>query len=374
MITRRGGTIARSLAVSAALLALAACGGEPEAEAAAPTAVSVGTENIVVVEPDRIQAGPLISGSLEAEEQAAIRAEVGGAVLEVYAEEGEAVRRGERLARIEDTEVRDAYLSAQTAIRSAENALEVAQRDAERSQTLADAGAIAGRDLELARTQLSNAQAQSAQAQAQFAAARERLDATRVASPITGIVSQRATNAGDIVTPGAALFTVIDPGSMELRASVPSQALSELRVGTPVEFEVRGYPGRTFTGEIERIAPAVDPATGQVPIFVSIPNTGGTLVSGLFAEGRVATEERTGLIVPLSAVDTESPTPTVMRVRGGQAEEVPVELGLADPRTERVEIVSGITPGDTLLAGAARLITPGTPVRIGSAAPAAASR
>lgn len=355
-----------------AIALLAGCGGDEEAEAAAPVPVTVGAESVLLLRPDEIQTGPLLSGSLQADEQATIRAEVGGAVLDVSAEEGQRVRRGELLARIEDVAVSDAYQSARTATQTAQSASEIARRDLERARTLAEAGAVPTRNVETARVQLANAQAQLSAAQAQTASARDRLEATRVTAPFAGVVSRRAVNAGDVVAPGAELFTVIDPGSMELQASVPSSDLAALRVGTPVEFEVRGYPGQTFTGRIDRIAPAADPVTGQVPIFVSIPNRGGTLISGLFAQGRVTAETQTGLVVPAAAVDTDGPAPVVVRIRGGRAERVPVQLGIRDPRTERVQILSGVAAGDTLLFGAAREVTPGTPVRVGSAAPAAA--
>ena len=138
-------------------------------------------------------------------------------------------------------------------------------------------------------------------------------------------------NAGDIVTPGAELFTVVDPSSMRLEASVPSESLSELRVGAPVEFQVRGYE-QAFDGRLERIAPQTDAATRQLPIYVAIPNTGGRLVGGLFAEGRVVTQSATGLVVPVNAVNTTGPTPWVLRVVDGRAERVDVTLGLRDPQ------------------------------------------
>ena len=85
------------------------------------------------------------------------------------------------------------------------------------------------------------------------------------------------------------MFRIIDPSSMRLEASVPSEDLSILRVGANVDFTVRGYD-RSFTGRIERIAPQADPTTRQVPIYVAIPNPGGRLVAGLFAEGRVVSQ------------------------------------------------------------------------------------
>jgi hypothetical protein len=101
-----------------------------------------------------------------------------------------------------------------------------------------------------------------------------------------------------------------------------------------------------------------------VPIYVSIPNAGGRLVAGLYAEGRVVSEMAEGVVVPATAVNTTGEAPWVLRVTDGIAERVPVSLGLRDPRTERVQVASGIEAGDTLLRGAAQGITPGTPVTL----------
>jgi RND family efflux transporter MFP subunit len=158
---------------------------------------------------------------------------------------------------------------------------------------------------------------------------------------------------------------------MRLEASVPSEALGALRVGQPVQFRVRGYPDQPFDGRIERISPVADPGTRLVPIFVTIPNTKGRLVGGLFAEGRVTSETRNALVVPSTAVDVTGARPWVLRVKNGKAERVEVGLGVRDDRTERVEITQGVGAGDVLLMGAAQTVTPGTPVRVaGNSAPA----
>jgi RND family efflux transporter MFP subunit len=151
---------------------------------------------------------------------------------------------------------------------------------------------------------------------------------------------------------------------MRLEASVPSEQIGGLRPGATVNFTVRGYEGQTFTGKIERISPAADPATRQVPIFVSIPNAGGRLIAGLYAEGRVETEVKRSLTVPGNAVDLTSGSPVVTRVRDGKAERVNVTTGIRDQDTERIEVLKGLDEGDVLLTGAARGVTPGTPVTI----------
>ena len=153
---------------------------------------------------------------------------------------------------------------------------------------------------------------------------------------------------------------------MQLEASVPSEDLAALKVGAVVDFNVRGYE-QTFHGKIERIAPQADPTTRQVRIYVTIPNVGGRLVAGLFAEGRVVNQAATGLILPQSALNLDANEAWVLRVADGKTERVPVTVGLTDPRTERVLLTSGVSDSDTLLQGSSRSIPPGTPVQLPAA-------
>lgn len=371
--SRLGSRALGAILVAVAVLAPAGCGRQSAAETAEAgrDEVSVGPENVAVVVSGKARTGPKLSGSLEPERRAAIRAEVGGPVMAVEAEPGQTVAEGAVLARIEDQAFRDALVSAQSMVRSAEQAVRVAGRDAERAERLVAGGALAERDLEVARSGLVAAQAQLADARSRLSAAQRQADRAVVRAPFAGIVSERPISVGDVVAPGAPLFTIVDPSSMRLSASVPSSELAALRLGLPVVFRVRGYAGRSFTGTITRIVPAADPATRQVPIYVSIPNRSGTLVAGLFAEGQVTSESRSGLLVPAAAVDAAGAAPSVLRLRGGVTERVSVALGLRDEEAELVEITSGVAAGDTLLTGAARGITPGTPVRVSAVADAA---
>jgi RND family efflux transporter MFP subunit len=321
-------------------------------------------DNIAVVVRDMIESGPTISGALTPDRAAVIRAEVGGPVVQTFADEGTAVAAGAVLARIDDASLRESALSARSAVRSAEQAAQVAKRNVERSEALAKAGAISERDLEAARVSASSAEAQLADATARLTLAEDQLENAQVRAPFSGVVSDRPVSAGDVVSPGTALFTVVDPASMKLEAAVPAAQIGAIRVGAPVQFVVQGYTGRVFTGRVQRVNPAADPVTRQVGITITIPNAGRTLVSGLYAEGRVGTERRTALVVPTSGVDLASPIPTVVRLKNGKVEKVDVQVGIRDEQNERVEIVSGLAAGDTLLIGPAQGISPGTTVRV----------
>jgi RND family efflux transporter MFP subunit len=350
----------------AAALTLASCKGDAAAEdtSATENAVLVGPENIVVVVAQQLRTGPTLSGTIEAERAATVRAEIPAAVMETYAEPGQRVPAGAVIARLDASSIRDQALSGQSAVATADNAYDIAKRELERAEALEKAGAIATRDLErarngelAARTQLANARAMNANAQNQLAK-------TQLRAPFAGVISARQVNAGDVVSPGTAAFTVVDPTTLRLEASVPAEALAHVRVGLPVEFNVAGYTNQRFVGRVSRVNPTADPATRQVRIIATIPNSGQALVGGLFAEGRVASETRTAPVVPINAVDERGVRPSVMRIRNGKVEKVEIELGLRDAQTEMVEARTGITPGDTVLLGTARGLTPGTPVKV----------
>lgn len=356
----------RTAAIALPLIIAAGCKGKTEQARAetGPAAVTIGTENILVVKTDTIRTGPSLSGTLTAERSASIRAQVGGTVLRTFAEQGQRVGAGQQLAEIDQNGIRDQFLSARSGLTSAQNSADIAQRELERAQKLYAAGAIAERDLDNAKRGNVAAQAQLADARARLANSEETWKRTRITAPFSGIVSERQVSAGDVVAPGGALFTVIDPTTMRLEASVPADQLGAVRVGSPVSFSVTGYPGRTFTGRVTRVNPVVDPATRQVRIYATIPNAGATLVGGLFAEGRVASEARSASVIPLAAVDERGLRPSVMQVKAGKVVKTEVLLGLRDEASERVEVASGLQPGDTVLLGAARGISAGTPVKV----------
>lgn len=361
--------------VVAVLAVAAACGGTDAAEnagAVAADGLTIGPENVAIVTEAELSTGPALSGQLVAERSASIRAEVASSVVAVLHEQGDRVPAGAVLARLDDSAIRDAWLSARSGVTSAQTSSDQATRDLARAERLLAAGAVADREVEAARNANVAAQALLADARARLAAAQKQLDACEVKAPFAGIVGERLASAGDIVSPGSPLFTVVDPASMRLEAAIPAANLAEVRVGMPAEFTVTGYGNRRFRGRVSNVNPSADPMTGQVRIYVAIPNSGGQLVSGLFAEGRVASETHRGASAPLTAVDQRGLNPFVVRLKGGVVERVSVTLGLRDEESERIELASGVAPGDTLLLGAAQGITVGSAVRVRAPSDAAA--
>jgi membrane fusion protein (multidrug efflux system) len=345
-----------------ALLALAALACRREQPPPpAPPAVQLAPADVITVKSRTIETGPLVSGTLEAADSAIVRAQLGGTVQKIGPELGQSVRKGELLARIDAGALGAQASSARAQLAAAQAQLDVARREVERSRALVAAGAIPRRDLEQAESRIEAQRATVDQARAQLSSSADQLADANVRAPMTGVVAQRAVNTGDVVTPGATLYQIIDPSSVRLSASVPSDQLGALQVGLPVRFTVHGYPDQTFNGSLARIAPSADPATKQIAILVDVPNPAHQLLAGLFARGRIAAQTATGVVVPLSAVDTSSDPPAVLRISGTAVERVPVKLGLRDPMRDEV-LVSGLRPGDRVLARAAAAPAPGAQI------------
>jgi len=348
--------LSRRSAAAALLLsaALSGCGSGAKPNSASPVPpLTLAPENVAVVAEQTLQSGPEISGTLRARRAASIRAEVSAAVLEVVAQAGDRVKRGQLLARLDDAALADAVLAARSGVSAARNALAVAESDARRAHTLADAGAASPQQAEQADAALDGARAALADAQARAANAQLMAGKTRVRAPFDGVVSERQVSAGDVVSPGAPLFTVIDPRRLEFEAAVPAALVGEVSVGAAVQFRVTGF-GEGFGGQVDRVNPAVDGATGQVRLYVDVPNDAGRLLAGLYAQGRVATRRETAPSAPEAALDSTSKPPTVLRVTAGKVEKVPVEVAVRDDVMGRVGFAAGVKAGDVLVLGSAR--------------------
>lgn len=335
----------------------------------APPVMRIERASVANVTKRYVATGPRLSGTLQPQQSASILAETSGTVTSVSAAEGQSVARGAELARISDATASDALTSARVAVQSAQTAVAVARRDYERTQRLASAGALPKKDIDVTRSQVAMAEAQLGQARAQLAAAQDRAGNQRVASAVSGIVSEKRVSTGDVVAPGAPLFTIVDLSTLQLEATVPADAIAQVNPGTSVELEVRGYPGQIFRGTVTRVAPSVDPGTGQVRVYVALPNVGRPnqgkrLIGGLFAEGTVRTIARIGLVIPIEALDESGAAPAVVRVRNGVTERVNVQLGMRSDTEGFVEILAGLAEGDVVLIGPARTITPGTRVNV----------
>jgi membrane fusion protein, multidrug efflux system len=342
----------RLLLVMGLSLALVACGrlgGQAEAVPAAPPPLLLAQEDVFTLRPAALSAGPLITGSIQPERKADLRAEVSSVVLAVLKDNGQPVRRGELLVRLDDTSIRDALVSAEEALRVATQALEQAQRQLERLKTLRASGMASAQQVEDAEIHRNSTQGDLSAAKARVVQARQQLERTQARAPFDGIVAERKVSAGDTAQLGKELLKVIDPGSLRLEGLVTAESVQGIHPGQPVSFRVNGYGTQDFAGRIRLVSPSANPATRQVEVLVDILGEAPPRLAGLYAEGRVEATGGTALLVPASAIVREGDRAFAWRLQGGAVHKVALTLGERDPRRGDWIVRGGLADGDRLL-------------------------
>ena len=342
-----------STVVAVALaFALAGCnriGADAKAQAAAPPMIQVTPEDVLVVKTGAISAGPLVTGSIEPERRADLRAEVPAVVMAVLKENGQPVRRGDLLVRLDDTSIRDSLVSAQEAERAASQAADQAERQHQRMKTLRDQGMASAQQLEDAEIRRNTTQSDLSAAKARLVGARQQLQRTEVRAPFDGIVADRKVSAGDTAQVGKELLKVMDPHSLRFEGLVSSDAIQLVKVGQAVTFRVNGYGNQEFTGRVKFVAPTANPTTRQVEVIVEIAGEAPARLAGLYAEGRVEASTASALMIPDSAIVRDGEKAFAWRIRDKVLHKVALALGDRDARRGDWVVRSGITDGDRVL-------------------------
>ncbi len=324
----------------------------------------VAAEDLLTVQSNALAAGPVITGSIQPERKADLRAEVGAVVLQVLKENGEAVRKGDLLVRLDETSIRDSLTSAEEAVRSARQVLDQAERMMERNKTLRASGMTSMQALEDAEVRRNSAQSEVVAAKARLAQARQQLSRTTVRAPFDGIVSERKVSNGDTAQIGKELIKVIDPSSMRFEGMVSADKIGVVKVGQPVLFRVNGYPGQNFQGKVKRVDPAANPVTRQVEVLVDFADKLQPRVAGLYAEGRVETESSDSLMLPASALVQAGDTSYAWKIKGDKLAKVNLAIGTRDERTGQWQVKSGLVAGDQVLRAPGPTVHDGQPVQL----------
>jgi RND family efflux transporter MFP subunit len=341
-----------ALALAAGLLAgchrLGAGAAASAASAPAPVLL-ISPEDIRTVGLQMHASGPVITGSVQPERRADLRAEVSAVVLQVLKENGETVHRGDLLVRLDDTAIRDSLQSADASSRAAAQALDQAQRQYARVKTLQGEGMSSQQALDDAEVRRNTAQSDRVAADSRTVAARQQLTRTEVRAPFDGVVSDRKVSAGDTAAIGKELLKVIDPASMRFEGLVSADRMGDIRPGQPVQFRINGFDKADFVGKVRHVDASADSVTRQVSVIVDFAPGTAPRVAGLYAEGRIASGAMQALLLPESAVVREGDKAYVWRLSGSTLVKAPVTLDERDARLGNVVIASGIAVGDRLL-------------------------
>jgi RND family efflux transporter MFP subunit len=370
--------------VLAAAAVLAACGkgGGPAAAASAAasapaakvsTVLLLSPEDLLTVSPRTQASGPVITGSLEPEKRADLRAEVGALVVRVLKDNGEVVRKGELLVQLDDVAIRDSLASAREAVRASTQAHEQAERQVVRLRTLQAQGMSSVQALDDAEVRRNNAQSDLVAARARESTAFQQLQRTEVRAPFDGVVSERKVSAGDTAQVGKELVKVMDPRSLRFEGLVSADRMQELKPGQAVSFRVNGLAQDRFAGKLRRVDAAANATTRQVSVVVDFVDAkAAPQVAGLFAEGQVQTGGQQVLTLPEGALVRAGEAAYAWRVAQGAVNKVSVKLGERDLRSGEFPVLAGLAAGDRVLRNPGSTLVDGQKAEMASVpAPAA---
>ena len=378
MIHRSRAPIARPLlaiAVLAVLTTMAGCtkSGANEGKDKLPPALQLAAEDKLVIGTSDYSSGPLVTGSVQAERRADLRAEVAAVVQQVFKENGEVVHKGDLLVRLDPTSIRDSLNSAEEAVRAARDTYAQADRQYQRQKTLQAEGMISQQALDDATNRRTTAQSDRVAAEARLVAARQQMDRTEARAPFDGIVSERQVSAGDTAQVGKALLKVIDPSSMRFEGYVSADQRANLRVGQMVDLKVNGLAQSQLEGKIRRIDVAADPVSRQVAVIIDFIDPRNANVAGLYGEGHVRTTSTAALMLGESDLQRDGDNAFAWVVKSGKLHRQPIKLGERDSRSGEFLVTSGLTAGDTLIRNPSRTLVEGTPVQASASASAPAA-
>jgi RND family efflux transporter MFP subunit len=375
-----------ALLLAAIAMTAAACSGSTgEARGGAPPDVKTVTAETTPAVEQAITRFVDVTGTLTAEEQADVSAEVAGRVMATPVERGTRVAAGTELIRISDTEVRAQVAEAEAnasqiearlgmrdgasfdidrvpEVASAKASSELAQADFERARMLNDRKLLSQADFDRSRTQADSARRQydssrnnaEQQFQALLAArarlviARKALVDTSVRAPFAGVVEQRLVSAGDYVTRGTKIASVMRINPLRVELTVPQQSIAAVTPGHMVVLRVDAYPDRTFTGQIRYVSPAVKTDSRTLLVEAVVPNDNGELRPGFFATAQIEQPSKQEVVlVPAAAVQTVAGTSRVFVASGTVAEERIVTTG--QTVGDLVEITTGVKSGESVI-------------------------
>ncbi len=363
--------------VAALALVAAGCQRADSGPATAPAAIEA---RAVQPEVRATEETIAITGSLLATVQAEVKTEIPGRLLTPLPREGEWVRQGQVLARLDDSNYRLAVQQAEAAVAVAAAALERAHiavghasRELERARSVQASGGITMKDFQAAewaerdaRAQEQLARAQLQQARESLAAAGKRLRDCTILAPISGEVQAHLRNAGEYLDLKEPLVRLVDNSKLELSATVPTGALAQLRPRSAVHFWVDSYAGETFTGTLLKTAPAVNERSRSLLLRIAVENSARKLKSGMFVRGELVTgAKREALLLPLSAVVRSAGDPSrgyAVLIDAGAARRRDVDLGAE--QDGRIEVTRGLDRSAAVLAEAQLAPAEGTRVKV----------
>ena len=335
--------------------------------------------DVVTAQSIELSQGIPISGSLKAVNSALVKARVSGELQGLTVREGDAVKVGQLIARIESSEYAARVRQSQETADAAKAQIDIAQRSFANNKALVDQGFISRTALDTSLATLQSAQANHNAALAALDVAKKSVQDTALTAPISGIVSQRLAQPGERVGIDARVIEIVDLSRLELEAPLAASDSVQVRVGQTARLKLEGHSEEVLATVI-RINPSATTGGRSVLVYLSVSSFPG-LRQGLFAQGTLEIAKDTVLAIPLSAVRTDKPQPYVQLIKNGRIVHQPVSLGRrGEAQGQTMIAVGDIALGAMMTAAGAgglrentQVTVPGTKPPAGRPAAAAGS-
>lgn len=310
-----------------------------------------------------------LSGSLRAVNQASVKAKVAGEVREVLVREGEAVKAGQVLIRMDASDYQARVDQAKGALLAARGQLDIAAKTRDNNKALLDKGFISKNAFDNAESQYGIARANVESARGALDVAQKALADTVIRAPISGLVSSRSVQPGEKVSVDNRLLDVVDLSQMELEAAVPASDIMHVALGQEVQVKVEGMP-QTLAGKVARINPATQTGSRSIMTYIQVENPQGALRVGMFAEARLTVAKKAGVLtLPQSAIRTDAGSAFVYAIENSKLVQKPVTLGISgdDGEGGAVEVIQGLDAGAQIVKANLGSLRIGTTVKFAQA-------
>jgi RND family efflux transporter MFP subunit len=328
--------------------------------------IELSASDVVKVQAMDMVLGLPVSGTLKASQSAMVKARMVGELMDLSVREGDQVKAGQVIARIDPTEYQARERQAKQQSEAAWAQVEIAQKQYDNNKALMEQGFISPTALQNAMASLSGAKATHMAAIAALDVTRKAMDDTTVRSPISGQVAQRLAQSGERMAVDGRIVEVVNLSQMEVEAALPAADAAWVRPGMRAKMSIEGLE-EAVVAKVLRISPSAQAGSRSVLVFLGLTGQEG-LRQGLFAEGTLGTRSTRALAVPLASVRTDKPQPYVQVIDGEQIKHITVQTGTRTEQTQNnltltwVE-VQGLSEGTQVLTASAGAVREGTQVK-----------
>ncbi|PRQ10150.1 efflux RND transporter periplasmic adaptor subunit [Enhygromyxa salina] len=345
---------------SCAALLLTACPTEPAADPVEPAPAVVDVRTLEVTASDWRET-ILVYGAVESVQEVTLSASLSATVLSVHFDVGDQVEVGTPLVEFDPANRKTQLKQARADLAAAKAAVEDARVDLEEARDLERSGAMARTDVEAAQRALRRATETYENSRSGYSLARTDVVDTKIESPVTGTVSERFVDAGETVSLGASLATIVVADALRVRAYVSERRVNQVRVGDQATVEVSGVPGKTFAARVEQVGLAADPQTGNFEVRVAISVVDPLLRPGMTARVYIQTlPESDVIVVPIQAMTERDRRRVLFVARDGAAYEIEPVVGLGNDQL--IPIYDGLGVGDQVIVDGLDYVLAGTTV------------